>query len=357
MVASPAAAGASPERVEAVAARCRARLDAVETAWTGEPDGGVTLVADRVAAAERDGSPLEAVVAVGGDGTVREVAEGLARASGRWPSGSGGEAKPRGGGGAARLADGGGGRWPSGGGPALLVVPAGSGNSAYRALWGESPWTAAVDAALGREGGGEGEGDGESEGDGGRARPRRLDLLRLVEADRATLLGVNAGLVARIAQLVQEQAGVPEEDRYWAAIATALEDLRTFPGRVELDGRVVHEGPVTLATAGGVRRFGRGSFELLPRSVLDDGLLDVCVVGELTPERVEELARLVPGGEHLGRPGVSYGQGRRLRLERTDGEPLVVEHDGDPRPAGDVVTVEVVPGAVPVLAAPDAPPG
>ena len=68
------------------------------------------------AAALEDDRPLD-VVCVGGDGTVREVAEAMARGLGSWPDG---HARP-----AARLS----------------VVPAGSGNSAYRALWGPAEWT------------------------------------------------------------------------------------------------------------------------------------------------------------------------------------------------------------------------
>lgn len=324
VVANPAAGSVSPKHVDEVASRCGAHLGEVTTAWTEGPDGGVALVAEHLAAAERAGAPIDVVVAVGGDGTAREAAEGIARSRGGWP---GGETR------ASHVEPG----LANGAGPALFIVPAGSGNSTYKALWSERSWDEAAAAALGAD----------------RAFVRRLDLLRLVEADRAALLGVNAGLVARIAQLLQEQTDVPDSDRYWAAIGTALQELQPYPGRVILDGGVLYEGPITLATVGGVKSFGRGNFQLLPHSELDDGILDVCVVGDLTQEGLEELARLVPTGEHLGRPGVTYGKGRRVTLERTDGEPLVLEHDGDPRPADDVVTVNVVPGAVPALAAVD----
>jgi diacylglycerol kinase (ATP) len=246
----------------------------------------------------------------GGDGTVREAAEGIARAAGAWPDGGAGEP------------------------PALLVIPSGSGNSAYRALWGERPGEEMVDAALAPGG----------------ARLRVLDLARVVEDDRAALLGYNVGLLARIAQLLQANRGATGVDRHQAAIGQAVEELAAYPHRVTVDDELLYEGPTMLTTVGGVGRFGKGTFLVLPRSELDDGLLDVCVIGEVAREQFGEFAMLLMNGEHIGRPEVRYAQGRRVRIERLDGEPLVAEYDGDPRPAGPAATIEAVPAGFGALA-------
>ena len=324
-----AVAGGSTDAIAAEAEERCAGAGTVEVVRTAS--GGEAIETASRAAADRT---ADVVVAVGGDGTVRGVAEGLARGLGRWPGGAGDGA--------------------DGAGLALFVVPAGSGNSVYRALCGELPWTEALDAAL-----------------AGRAPVRELDLIRIVDEDRGALLGVNAGLIARIAEIIEElkaeaRAAAGEgvavtseeadadavQQRYWGAIGQALQELDQFPVRVTIDDRPVHEGMLTMATVGGVRRFGRGSFEVLPRSVLDDGLLDLCVIAGVTPEELQELAGAVPAGQHLGRPGVSYEQGRRIVIERTDGKPLGIEHDGDPYPAGAAIELEVVRAAVPALAAP-----
>jgi len=141
------------------------------------------------------------------------------------------------------------------------------------------------------------------------------------------------------------------QQRYWGAIGLALQELDQFPVRVTVDGRVVHDGALTMATVGGVRRFGRGSFEVLPCSVLDDGLLDVCVIGGVKQEELQELAAAVPAGQHLGRPGVAYERGRKIVIERTDVRPLGIEHDGDPYHTGATLELEVVRAAVPAVAA------
>jgi diacylglycerol kinase (ATP) len=315
VVANPVAGGGSGALADEAVERCRAARAEVEVVTTEAPRHAVELVA---AAAGGRARP-EFVLAVGGDGTVAEVAEGLARGLRRWPAGGADD-----------------------GGPPLLVVPAGSGNSAYAALWGTAPWPELLAAAL-----------------RGQCAPRAVDLLRVVEADRASFLGVNVGLVARIAELIEArkaeaQEGPPQDpqQRYWEAIGDALRTLAAFPARVAVDGEVLYEGGATLATVGGVRRFGHGSFDVLPRSLLDDGLLDACVIAEVSEDGLAALVQLVPAGRHLDRPEVAYAQGRAVEITRTDGAPLSLEHDGDPRPAGATVTLTVVPAAVPTLTPP-----
>ena len=282
---------------------------------TRAPGHATELVADAVRAGRGE---LDVVLVAGGDGTVREAAEGIARGLGRWPAGA-----------------------PDGGGdpgaptPALAIAPCGRGNSAYAALWGETPWRESLARSL-----------------AGDARVREIDLIRIAEVDRGTVLGVNTGLIARVAAITAKLPADAGEERYWGAAAEVLGDMRYDAGRVTVDGETLIEGPLALATVGGVRRFGGGAFELLPRSVLDDGLLDVCAVGELDDPALQELAGKVPAGAHLGHPAVRYGQGTLACIERSDGEPLAFEHDGDPYDVGERVTLELVPSACPVLAEP-----
>lgn len=308
-VINPQAGAVSDELVERVRALCRAQAVEVREMKT-EACGAVDQVAAAIAAA-----PPALVVAVGGDGTVREVVEGVVRGTGGWPSRGNGDRAP-----------------------ALAVVPAGSGNSAYALLWRDAPWEGALSSAL-----------------HGSAALRATDLIRVRESGDAALLGVNFGLIAHVARVIERMKSRgderPPEQRYWAAFGEVLQDLRPFPARVTVDGRVLHDGGASMITVGGVRSFGRGMFKLLPRSVIDDGLLDVCVVTVATAEQIAALAALAPAGDHVGEPGVLYAQGATVSVERTDGEPLTMEHDGDPHEAGMAVTLEAVPRAVPFAAA------
>ncbi|HEX8743247.1 MAG TPA: diacylglycerol kinase family protein [Thermoleophilaceae bacterium] len=312
-------AGADPRRVSALAGHCRELVGDLDIATTDRAGEAIDLVASALA----EPRPPEVIVAVGGDGTVREAAEGLARGLGRWPSGRGAGEDDE-------------------GLPALLVLPGGSGNSIYRALWSDTDWRQAVETAL----------------DGGR-NVRSLDLIRLVEADRAAFLGVNVGLIAAIAEYIErtkrerrdgdEGEDDEAESRYWAAFGEVLQSFSSPSIRVVVDGELLHEGGVSLCTIGGVRRFGRGSFEVLPRSLLDDGLLDVCAVQDVAQERLVALAALVPDGRHVHEPEVAYAQGRSISIERLDGHDLAIEHDGDPYRATQSLTLDVVEAAVPAL--------
>jgi diacylglycerol kinase (ATP) len=294
VIANPAAGAVSPELVAELVELCRPHVHLLWVRWTTEC-GDVTR-----AAAEAVTRRLDVVVVIGGDGTVREVVEGLLSA------GTGDEL------------------------PALLIIPAGTGNSSYLAQWGELPWPEAVRAALSGTG----------------SRRCLLDIARLVELDALVLLGACSGLAADALITARSVLTVGRE-RYRIALAETAADYVTYPGRVLVDGAVVHAGQTVLATVGGGRHRA-GTYQVLPRSVLDDGLLDVCVIGgEIDPVDVPDLTRT---GAHLGEPGVVYARGRRITVERTDGEPLSFEHDGELRTGtATQFTLQVLPRVLPVL--------
>ena len=293
VVCNRAARGGAAELVDEVAKVCRdLGCEPVLLA----PQGKERAVAE--IPAEVATGPWDAVVAVGGDGTVRTVAEAIARGTG----------------------------------PALLVIPGGTGNSMYRALWEDRPWPDVLGEAL-----------------TGRARVRHLDLLHIVGTDTVAMLGVSAGLIAETVKVSEGLVGASGRDLYSAAIITALGQHVPFPALVTVDGELLHEGPTSLVAIGGARHRS-GTFQLLPRSVLDDGLLDVCLIRGVDAAEFVGLAGVVAAGEHIGRPEVAYAQGRSVTLERTDGAHLCVENDGDVRHEEEVrLTVEVLPSAVPTF--------
>ncbi|WP_055528352.1 diacylglycerol/lipid kinase family protein [Streptomyces graminilatus] len=309
VVANPAA-GTTSERLTAdVLALCADRAAQVRLhPTTGRGDATSAV---RAACAGTDGHPRpDLVVAVGGDGTVHEVVDGLTDA----------DADATGTGTGTR--------------PALVIVPAGTGNSGYKMLWAESPWQTALAAVF--------------DGPGHGARLRRLDLAHLTETGAKVFLGACSGVIAdalRVARHVPQTG----RDRYTTAFAESADAFVPYPGRVTVDGTVLHEGPTVLANVGG-GRFRGGRYQVLPHSELDDGLLDVCVIGSpVDPHEVPELTRRAA---HLGLPGVHYGRGRRIVVERLDGVPLCFEYDGNLQPADLTrLTFDVLPGALPVWGA------
>ena len=157
----------------------------------------------------------------------------------------------------------------------------------------------------------------------------------------------STGFAAQAIDRAESLTGLSGRARYERALLDLAGTFRSYPGRVAVDGVEVHKGRTMLANVGGSRYRG-GQFEVLPHSVVDDGLLDVCVIGgDHDPAEMLGLAR---AGTHVTRPGVVYARGRRVTLERTDGEPLWFEHDGEVAVApGGTRTLDVVPGAVAML--------
>ncbi|OAR23174.1 hypothetical protein A8W25_27105 [Streptomyces sp. ERV7] len=171
---------------------------------------------------------------------------------------------------------------------ALLVLPGGRGNSFYRELWSDRPWPAALEAALSAP------------------RVRHVDLARIAETGELALLGASSGLAAQALTSVRDALGTGRR-RYQTAVARTMLAFRPYRGRVSVDGVVVQSGETVSVLVGGGRRRG-GQFMPLPRSVLDDGLLDICVAGAELPLR--EMVRLARDGSHVGHEGVVYTWGR-----------------------------------------------
>jgi diacylglycerol kinase (ATP) len=302
IIANPAAAANSAEVVAQIEQRLTHSAVRGRTVWTEAPGHAAQL-----AAAHPDAG---LIVAVGGDGTVAEVSGALAGSPHR--------------------------------GQVLMALPAGSGNSSSRNLWGDLSWEQVLDL-FDRP---------------GECTVRRVDLLYLVEPDATVLLGASTGFLAEVLIGVRHvDPALKGIDRYYAAAVDVIQAMPADPTRVTVDGLVLYDGPTSSVTVGG-GRFRARSFEFLPESLLSDGLLDVSTIAALDSAAVAELVPLMPTGQHLSRPEVRYSRGRRVVIERTDGEGLVAEFDGDVwDAAGPRLTIEIVPNALRVLAPAIAPCG
>jgi diacylglycerol kinase (ATP) len=296
------AAGSDGDRL--VAALDTIGTAEVHTARTTAP-GDAADIAYKLAA---DAEPPDVVVAVGGDGTVCEVAGGLYRAAVS---------------GVTAL-------------PPLLVAPGGTGNSVYRGLWNDEPWETVAPRAL-----------------GGGAATRTIDLARVEQNDHIVVLGSGSGLFAATLLAARNR---PERGRdlLMAAALAAMQDHEPYPGRVSADGTVIHEGGVVETIVGGFRYRG-GLLNLVPESVVDDGLLDITVV--TSDVDMNAFAWAAVNGNVHEVPGILTGRGERIAVERTDGQPLLFEHDGEVMPQTlPSYDMSVLPAALTVLTAADAPP-
>lgn len=255
----------------------------------------VTGSAAEVPRAAREHQDADLLVAVGGDGTLGEVAGALVGADG----------------------------------PPLFVVPAGRGNSAYRHFYGDADWEDLVRKLA----------------DGLVARPADLGEIRAdppVER-RYFVLGFTAGLFRRALDAADSLRVLPGPLAYLVGTARAAVADPPLPVSVAVDGDRRFDGDVRLVAVGGGRYRGN-AFELLPGSRRADGALHVLVVEPTGGREWLRLARLARDGRHLDHPAVHSWTGERVDLDSPDGLP--VEADGTPLASVETARLDLRPGAL-----------
>lgn len=250
------------------------------------------------------------VVAVGGDGTVHEVANGL-------------------------LA----GDTTAEGVPALAVVPVGTGNDFFRMVGGPSD----VDATLALV-----EHGVRTLFDVGRARWAGgsryfvnllgvgvdVDVIRRRDAFRR-LPGLAQYLTALLVALLRFQP-VPLQVRL-------SDDVESGEGDEVIEGRT-HLAAITVGPSAG------GGFLLNPAAEPADGALDLCWVDALSYLQVLTYLPRVVRGTHETLDVVRLRRFRHGRLERSDGDALEFELDGEVMVERvPWIEVSVEPGRLPVL--------
>jgi diacylglycerol kinase (ATP) len=286
LVTNPAAGrGGAARRGAAAAARLAARGVRVVALSGGSAAESRQLARDAV------GMGVDAVVAVGGDGLIRDVLAAVALTS-----------------------------------TPLAIVPAGTGNDLARELGipRDDP-RAAADVVV----------DGVS---------RPIDLGRVGDRWFATVM--SSGFDSKVTQRANAMTWPRGRMRYNLAILAELAALRPIRYRVELDDEVV-ELDATLVAVGNSRSYG-GGMMMCPGARLDDGLLDVTVVGATGRARLLRLLPTVYRGAHVRIEGVRTFRARQVRLSVLDGS--VISADADGEPVGSLpVTAEAVAQAVAVM--------
>jgi YegS/Rv2252/BmrU family lipid kinase len=255
---------------------------------------------DARAAARQAAGDHDAVLAMGGDGTVGACADGLADA------GPGARA-------------------------ALGVVPTGGGNDAARSLGLPFADPLAAAALLPR------------------LPRRRADLARVGERGYLNIAG--AGFDSDVNRLANRRLGwVKGRARYVAATLAQLTVGRPARFRITLDG-AGEELDAWLVAVANCPSYG-GGMRVAPAADAGDGLLDVVVIGAMSRPSFLATFPKVFSGRHLEHPAVSVRRARRVELAAD--RDLAVYADGEPS-GGLPASFQVRPGALTVLAAGDAP--
>ena len=155
-------------------------------------------------------------------------------------------------------------------------------------------------------------------------------------------MGFAGDVTARANRLRWPRGG----QRYTVATLLELPRLRTRRASIEIDG-VPHDADTVMMSIGNTAYFG-GGMKTCPAAGPVDGLLHVVVIGPVGRGTFLRVFPRVFGGSHVDHPDVAVYAGRSVRVSSPDHETMWA--DGDelgPLP----ITCEVVAGAVLVAGA------
>ena len=227
-------------------------------------------------------SASDVVVAVGGDGTINEVANGLVGSS-----------------------------------KALGIIPAGSGNDFIKSCGIPEDFEQALAILCA-------------------GKRRRIDLGTVQCTKdgangseqpevRCFVNGVGIGFDAAVAARTQEIRHVSGTTLYLLAVFQTL-GRYSFPTFTYKVDHTIRESKNLLIAVGNGRCAG-GGFYLTPDAVIDDGWLDICVIEEKSVPQILRLMSRVMKGKHGDIPGVTIF--RDTGLVASAREPFHVHADGE----------------------------
>lgn len=227
--------------------------------------------------------PVRAAVVIGGDGTLRAVAERL-----------------------FLRGDAGGAEVP------LLIIPLGTANLMYRHLglaWNDDHLDREVSQTIAA------------------GRIARIDTARA--NGRLFLLMAGIGFDAHVVhELDKIRKGPISYASYALPAAMAISGYRYPPLTIHVDSRTVFGPAPAVAFVGNVSEYGTG-FPILPHARPDDGLLDVCILPCSSRLDVFRLFMMAASGDHLHAEGVVYTKGRHITLHSSAADPVPIQLDGD----------------------------
>jgi diacylglycerol kinase (ATP) len=134
--------------------------------------------------------------------------------------------------------------------------------------------------------------------------------------------------------------------RYTIAMLLELMTLKPIQYKITHDGETFESGGMMMSVGNGVSL--GGGMKVTPTAVLDDGLLDILVVGPLTRFQFLRIFPKVFAGTHIQDPRVRIVKAKKIRIEADD---VIAYTDGE-RFAPLPIDIEAKPGALKVFAPP-----
>ncbi|KPV52997.1 diacylglycerol kinase [Kouleothrix aurantiaca] len=260
--------------------------------------GGATDLARQ--GAERG---YERIVAVGGDGTINEVVNGIKQAE------AAGGPRPR-----------------------MGIIPLGTGSDFIKMLDGvvANDIRGGVQRALGE-------------------RTRAVDIGRIYVDTMPPRYFINAlgmGFDAQVAVESLKLTHLKGFVVYIVAVLRALTRYKAHPMSVEYDGQQ-RDGRLLFASVANARCQG-GGFWLTPEAIIDDGVFDLCLVDNMRMDQIVRAVPLVMKGTHTRLKQVWIGRARSVMVRCPAAMPVATDGEVVSTSAREV-RVELLPAGLEVL--------
>lgn len=218
---------------------------------------------------------VERIVAVGGDGTFNEVANGILESDRR---------------------------------PSLGIVPAGTGCDLPRSLGIPSSIKDSLIFAL-----------------TGDAHPMDVGLAKTSTVERHFLNVAGLGFDAKVADRAQRKKHLSGKKAYIAALAQSLTDFGYIDVKIEINGNEIETKAVFVSIANA--QYLAGGFHFAPMARVDDGLLDLAIIDDISLPRFVQAVPSVVRGKHLSNPHWSHYTTTHVKVTATT--PALVQLDGE----------------------------
>jgi len=241
-------------------------------------------------------SEFDAVIASGGDGTLFEVLNGYQKN-------------------------------PSEKKPPLGLIPNGTGNAFMKELkLHQADWKKAIDIIA-------------------KQQPRKIDIGQFISEGKTYyfLNIVGMGFVSDVAE-----SAIPYKwmgnAAYTAATFRNLVKLKSQKITIEIDGETLERQGVFVEVANST--YTGTTFLMAPKATLDDGLLDVVILKDISRLKMLKMFNSIYDGSHIHFDEVEYFQGKNIKVTE--------ERPGRLIPDGEIlgltpVEFECLPGAIEFL--------
>lgn len=239
--------------------------------------------------ASKASSDHETVVALGGDGTIREVLAGI------WQSNV-----------------------------SLGIIPGGTGNDYARGLNIPRQTAPAIEVLLQRN---------------------AVDFDIGLEGDQVFGVLASIGFPVDVIEYVNQHRDglIKGQLAFLSAVIATIRNLKSFPVRVTIDGQVLEKNTVGIFVMN--MPFGGGGMQFTPNAFYGDGLFNILIVEDITRTDLALTLPKIYSGKHVGHPAVTILTGREVEVES---DPKAIMLDGDIFPARKVQT-KLLPKATKVL--------